>query len=278
MIKLAILGTISSHAEAFCRYASQSEAVEIVGIFGENPERTAYLCEKYGIEFKTPEELSELCDIAAILFRRGDKHFVYAEPFVRKQIPVFIDKPFTKTVEDAQRLLALCQEFACPFIGGSCVKLAPEIGMLRDEISSEQLVTSGFCTFPIQFESTSEGFHFYSHHMIETVLYLFGTGVVSVLTKRSNDLLNAIVTYPNCQVVMNFAVQDGQYVAGYFGRNGSDVKYINIESAGKAQFNEMIDFARNKETKYPAEFFMEAVKISVALEQSMKLNAEVFLQ
>ncbi len=278
MIKLAILGTVSSHAEAFCRYALQHEEVELVGIFGEDPLRTAYLCEAYGVGFKTPQELLELCDVAAILFRRGDKHLQYAEPFIRRRIPVFIDKPFTKTVEDAQTLLALIQEYDCPFIGGSCVKLAPEILKLREEINAEKSVISGYCSFPIQFKSTSEGFHFYSHHMIETMLHLFGVGVKSIVTKRTNDLLTAIAVYPNRHVVMNFAVQDGQYVAGYFGETSSNCFPFHIESASKAQFDELVDFAKNKQSKYSPAFFLDAVKISVAIEQSMTQNAEVFLQ
>lgn len=278
MIKLAILGTISSHAEAFCQYASQSDKVTLVGIFGEDEKRTKYLCQAYGAEFKTPEELLEICDVAAILFRRGDKHLEYATPFIQRRIPVFIDKPFTKTAEDAQKLLTLCREYDCPVTGGSCVKLAPEISVLRDKINAEQSVMSGYCTFPIQFRSTSEGFHFYSHHMIETVLYLFGLGVKSIVTKRTNDLLTAIAVYPDRQVVMNFAVQNDHYVAGYFGETGSDVKYFHIDSASKAQFEELIAFAENKKSNYSPAFFMEAVKISNAIEHSMEHNAEVFLQ
>ena len=278
MVRLAILGALSSHADAFCRFASERDDVELVGVFGEDLLRTAYLCETFGIERKSPAELADQCDVAAILFRSGDKHLKYAEPFIRKRIPVFIDKPFTKTTGDAAALIDLLRSYDCPFLGGSCVKLSDEILYLRKKIAAEPVLHSGYCAFPIQFNSTSDGFHFYSHHLIETMLHLFGLGVRSVIAKRSGHLLSAIAVYDTFHVVMNFAVQDGQYVAGYFGESNFELVPFNIETAGKRQFEELICFAKDKKIVYSAEFFMETVKISTALELSMVQNTEIFLQ
>ncbi len=277
MIRLAVLGTLSAHSEGFCRHAASSDRLSIAGIFGEDPQRNAYLCETYGVEEKSPQELLECCDAAAIMFRSGDKHLPYAEAFIKKGLPVFIDKPFTRTAEDAVRLLELCRQYGSPFCGGSCVKLSEEILELKKKVQAEKRILSGYLTFPIHFESPYGGMHFYSHHLIETMLQVFGLGVRSITAVRTGDLLTAVAAYDDFQVTLNYGVRDGQYAAGYFGENGWEMTKFNWNLAPEAQFDELVTFAETKQSVYPAEFFLEAVKISCAMEQSMAEQKTVFI-
>lgn len=269
MVRLALLGTLSSHTETFCKCAAERSDVQIVGIFGEDPERTEYLSQKYTLDIKTPEELLSCCDVAAIMFRDGSKHLKYAEPFIRKGTPVFIDKPFTISVADAQVLVDLLKQTGCPFTAGSVVKLSEEILALKERIAQEAQVLTGYCSFTIDFDSIYGGMHFYSHHLIEEMLTLFGTGVRSITAKRTGKNLAAIAAYDTFQVIMNYGIRWDQHYAGFCGANGHEMVSFGWSKAGKAQFDEMIQLALTGESKYTPEYFLEAVKISCALEESM---------
>ena len=277
MIKLALLGTLSTHTEKLCKCVSNREDIQIVGIFGEDTARTDYLCRTYCLEQKPVEELVEQCNVAAILFRDGGKHLKYAEPFVKKGIPLFVDKPFTVTVEDAQALIDLCKTYDCPFIGGSCVKLSEELLELKEQVSREPAILSGYCSFMINLDSPYGGMHFYSHHLIEAMLQLFGTGVRSVTAKRTGKTLTAIAAYDLFPVFMNYSIRHDQLYAGYYGANGNALVPFSWSKAGDVQFEELVQFAKTKEMKYRPEYFLEVVKISCALEQSMKEERTVYL-
>lgn len=275
MIELGILGTLSTHTEQICKLAQGRTDIRIVGLYGDDPARTRQLSEAYGVPICTPEELLQRCNLAAILFRDGSKHRRYAEPFIRRGIPLFVDKPFACSIEDAQIMADLCREHSCPLIGGSCVKLSGEILALKEQVSREGKLLSGYCSFTVDFQSPYGGMHFYSHHLIEVMLQLFGLGVRSISATRTGDVLTAVAAYDSFNVVMNYGVRYDQYFAGYFGEDGCQMVEYHWDKAQKAQFEELLHFGKTHQAPYPLEFFVEAVKISCALEQSMEQHRPV---
>ena len=52
----------------------------------------------------TVEELADCCDIGFIQGVNWDKHLDYAEVFIKKVKPVFIDKPIVGNIADCARL------------------------------------------------------------------------------------------------------------------------------------------------------------------------------
>ena len=113
--------------------------------------------------------------------------------------------------------------------------------------------------------------------VMEAMLQLFGTGVRSVTAKRTGKTLTAIAAYDLFPVFMNYSIRHDQLYAGYYGANGNALVPFSWSKAGDVQFEELVQFAKTKEMKYRPEYFLEVVKISCALEQSMKEERTVYL-
>ncbi len=276
MIKLALLGTMVFHMEEFCEHAAVSDEIEIVGVFGEGQERVQEMCYRFGIPLKNPEELLAQCNAVALMFRNGGKHLQYAIPFIKKRIPLFIDKPFALSVDDANTIIDLCTEYDCPFAGGSCVKLSDELLALQQKVQSEKMLLSGYCSFDF-YDGGEEngGIHFYTHHLIEEMLTVFGSGVQTVTAKREGNRFTAIAAYGDFHVLMNFSISYGQYWAGFFGSESSAMVPFNWEKAKTKQFYQFLHFAQTRVMPQPPEYFLETVKISCALEKSLKIGTTV---
>ena len=65
MVKIALLGTLSSHTETYCKCAAACEDAEIIGIFGEDAQRNQYLCQTYGLQEKPIDQLLQECGLSA---------------------------------------------------------------------------------------------------------------------------------------------------------------------------------------------------------------------
>ena len=259
-IRLGILGTLSSHTDALCGFAENDDRVEVVGVFGDDVERTNYISNRYNIPKRSCEELLNQCDIVAIMFRDGNKHLSYAEPFIRKSIPVFIDKPIAISVSDIDKIVALAREYNCPLLGGSMLKYSQELLSMKGYVSETSCLFSGYLSFPVYFDSPYGGFHFYSHHLIEAMLTVFGNDVKSVTAQKRNNLLMVIVNYSSFQVALNYAVDDDQWLVGYFGKNDYKMAPFTLVGAHEKQYEEIISLATNKTTMHSCDYYQKVVR------------------
>lgn len=274
-IRLGILGTLSSHTDTICGYAANDERVDLVGVFGDDYDRTNYISNKYNVPQRSCEELLNQCDVVAIMFRDGSKHLSYAEPFIRKSIPVFIDKPITISVADVDKIVTLAREYNCPILGGSSLKYSKELLSMKGDVSENSCLLSGFMSFPVYFNSPYGGFHFYSHHLIEAMLTVFGTDVKSVTSHKKESLLMVIVSYSSFQVILNYAVDDNQWIAGFFGKNGYKMIPFSLTDAAEKQYEEIIKLATENYSAYSGDYFQKVVRISCAIEQSFAENCTI---
>lgn len=283
MFRIGILGSDgggkSGHAVAFANIINQGDYdAKVVGVCGENPEETKELAETAGVELivKRPEELLGHVDAVCVMLRDGDLHLSYAMPFVKAGIPTFIDKPFTCSVVDAMILAEEAKISGAMICGGTSVKYAKEIEELK-EMVTDKAVTSGYFSFPITLHSQWGGMHFYSHHLIEEVLQVFGTDVQSVTATKVGDNLVVVAKYPEFPVVMNYAANYGGLHAGaYFSDGASSMKEVDINDGYKLQCEAFINALASGKGDDP-EYYVLAVKISNAICRSMDLNKEILI-
>jgi Oxidoreductase family, NAD-binding Rossmann fold len=88
-----------SNARVTCVWTQDIEQSRAIALFSS----IDHVCQSL-------EEMTELAD--AVLLARDDAetHFEYAIPFLKAGIPIFIDKPFAYTVQEAQLMLDNCQQ------------------------------------------------------------------------------------------------------------------------------------------------------------------------
>ena len=281
MIRLGIIGTESSHTISILNHIKEIENVEVTAICGDNREDTEKVLEQFHLdcEVASPEEMIGRVDGVMLTMRDGAEHLKAVRPLIGHDIAIWIDKPFTASVADAKELLSLLEQSRTPFSGGSYIKLTEGVQSVKKEYERiKDTCMSGYLSFWTQLESPYSGMHFYSHHLIESVLEAFGCGVRSVLAKRTGDSLAVIAAYDGFQVLMNYGVHEMPLHGGVFGSKSSFMTKIDFGDADQKQFEEFLDVIKSKKSPYSPEFFLTAVKMSNAIERSMKIGREVLLE
>lgn len=283
MIRIGIFGVESTHTDLFIRIAEEYDDVCVAAISGETPELTEKFKKSHNLkcEYVEPERLAELSNLILITVRDGAKHRKCVERCVKNGCAVWIDKPFTASVKDAQWMTDFFEENNITYAGGTCVRYTKAIlDMKKYFDKNRETCLSGYVSYKVYLDGPYSGIHFYSHHAIESMLYVFGTGVKSVFAKRTDENLSVIAGYEGFNVIINYAVGAMPFFCGIFGESGVYSSCVTKEEekvAWYVQFEEMIEMVRSKKSPQSRDFFITAVKVSNAIVKSMNEKIEVTL-
>ena len=283
MVRIGILGTDGGdkggHALNICKILKKRDDVKICGLFGDVFEETNALAKMFDIEFiaEKPEDLIGSIDAVFVLPRHGDKHKAYAMPFVKAGLPVFIDKPFTCTVSDARELIEEIKISGSILCAGSYIKLTDGVLKMKENLPERELIQSGCVCYPTTLESPYGGLHFYSHHLIESMLQIFGTDVKSVSAVTTSGSPIAVANYDGFPVVMNYASNEGALKAEvYFTHDKYLCESINYAGMDDIQCDGFIEAIKSGKGEDP-EFYLAAVKVCNAFIKSLEEKREVFI-
>ncbi len=219
MFRIGILGSENSHAMAFARifnktHTAQYPDIRVTAIGGNYPEESRKIFEECGLELlaEKPEDMLGKVDAVMVTARDGAAHAAFARPFLEVGIPAFIDKPITRDPGEALALVKLAKEKGVPLVGGSSVKYAYDVRLMkaaaeRALAAGESL--SGDVTAPVSMTNDYGGFFFYASHLAEMSMTVFGYDPQSVTAFRSGDNVTAVVHYDRCDIVNRFL--EGNY-------------------------------------------------------------------
>jgi predicted dehydrogenase len=251
-MKIGIIGTDGSHSLAFCDMLNNKrlfENVTVTHIFGLNQQETEAVLHKVSIEnvVENTNEMIGQVDGVMIVFRDGNLHLQYAKPFIEAKIPVWIDKPVTIAMDDANELLNLAKKFGGIVMGGSTFKYASFITKIKNEISLGgfgNILTASLC-YPADMASPYNGLHFYAPHMIEMALEIFGYDIKNVQASKVNDQnITVIISYERYNIVLNFADKASEnkiYIIGDKKSDQFDIIFDGIYEAGLSAFASAIE-------------------------------------
>jgi len=183
-MKVAILGTENSHADAFAKLIRDDadfSCLELVGAYGYDPTanerlRNAGLVTRFAA---APDEFLDEVDGVLVTARHGDHHYEYALPYLKAGKAAFIDKPFTVNPAYADEIIEACEASGALVCGGSSLKFLHGLTPLR-EYAEAHTVISGSVSAPVNMVNDYAGFYFYAQHLIEMLFSVFGTGIRSV--------------------------------------------------------------------------------------------------
>lgn len=98
------------HTGLLKEIASGTSEVQFAGVFDLNPERLREICKKYSVPgFSSIEEMAGSCD-AAIIATTTSSHFDISKQLLEAGVSLFIEKPITATLEEADELIRIEQE------------------------------------------------------------------------------------------------------------------------------------------------------------------------
>jgi predicted dehydrogenase len=297
MYRIGIIGTENSHAMAFSKIINRPDPetgklrypdVRIVGVYGPDEESTKRIMDEVGVDFiaKDPDEFHGKVDAMCVTCRKGSLHYKYAIPFVEKGLPVFVDKPFTSNTAEGERLIAAAKKSGAKLCGGSSARLVQDVVMLKNIV--KRLIAKGeFISASLNYAadpaSEYDGFYFYSPHLTEIALEIFGKEVKSLLTLEKNGSRVSIWRYPGFDITLNYTKGTHESAALIFAQNCNIFReidvghHVDISLAYELEVEHLVHMIRTGEMPSSYEDLLLPVKMISAVEESVKTGKEIFL-
>jgi len=109
MLKAGVLG--AGHlGKIHLRLLQQSENYELIGFYDASPEVRKVIADEFGYTpFDTMESLIEACDMVDVV-TPTTFHYECAKKVITAGKHLFIEKPITNTIEEAEKLLTLAKK------------------------------------------------------------------------------------------------------------------------------------------------------------------------
>ena len=279
--KIVILGCENSHANAFLGFIRDKEEfsdVEVIGVYSHEREAAVKLNEQFGVPVM--EDYAEAVgkvDGVIVTARHGDRHLMYAKPYMESGVPMFIDKPVTVKEEDAVELVELLKKNNVQATGGSCLKTDPYVlALKRDrECSALGNTLSGLVRAPYNKENEYGGFFFYSQHLVEMVCEIFGRFPKSVIAKEKNDHIHVLFRYDDYECVGVFTQGVPLYGASLVAEKGTrmvDIAFCN--DWFYREFKEYYAILSGEKMKETYDELVSPVFILNAIDRSLKSGCE----
>ena len=243
MYKVAILGCENSHANTFLRLVIEEKVVddvEFIGVFSEEADAMQKINEKYGIPTANSyDAFVGQVDGIIITARDGKNHYKYAKPYVESGVPMFIDKPITNESAEAVEFMKELKSHGVRISGGSCLMHTDYIVELAKKAkeNGDDLI-GGHLYAPMQYVNKYGGFPFYSQHLIQMLLTVFGNDVKSLHAFKTDNAINCVFHYPRFNVTADFVDERYEYFASVSTKKGVTGAVYELGGAFLAEFME----------------------------------------
>ncbi len=245
MYKLVILGCENSHANGFLKAIEKENLkgeFEVIGVYTDEGESAKKINEEFGIPVM--EDYAEAVgkvDGVIITARHGGNHYKYAKPYLDSKVPLFIDKPITADADEAVEFMNKLKELGIKASGGSVIpheKEAQEIKKIR-ESGEMGRVQGGNLIFPWLDDANYGGFWFYTQHLAQNLLEVFGKDIEAVSAVQAGTTISMIAKYSDFAVTGTFLTKAVGYFTEIYCEKGR--KSLQHELTGESFYQDTRD-------------------------------------
>ena len=284
--RIGIVGTENSHADAFCKFFNQPDEngnlaypdCHVTLVYGNYPEANERLVRECGADAiaASVEEMVGAVDAVMVTARDGKFHADFARPFIEAGIPAFIDKPFTTDLAEAEALVRLAQEKGVPLVGGSSLKHADgirELKALRASLGST--VKGGSMFAPLSMVNEYSGFWFYSSHLAEMCMEVFGWQPERVVATENHGSVYATVHYADFAVSCCFMDGCGDCYAGSIFAEKTTHRTVDLKDIFRRECDSFVDMLHTGKMSYSYEELVAPVAFLAAVKESYETGKPV---
>ncbi len=246
MIRLGILDFDTSHCTAFTTRFNNVGVAEdqfvqgakvVIGCPGEStlapkfiPQYTEAM-KKLGVPLvDKPEEMIGKVDAMLIEAVDGTVHYERAKPFLEAGLPCFIDKPFTCSVADAKKIIALAEKKKVAIFSSSSLRYAPEVVEFTQDPKPGKLVgCMVYCPASLSpIPERNAGLFHYGIHGVEVLYTLMGPGCqrVTCTHEMGTDVVTG--TWKDGRMATLRGIRDGASGYGFTAFSEKGVKNVTV--------------------------------------------------
>jgi predicted dehydrogenase len=202
MLKIGVFG--AGHlGKIHIQQWKEIEGIEIVGFYDPNDENAASAIDQYGVKrFSESNSLLQLCDAVDIV-SNTTHHFEIAKAALLLGKHIFVEKPFTNTLEEAQELIKLIKEANVKCQVGHVERFNPALLALGDmKIQPMFIETHRLATFNPRGTDVSVILDLMIHdidivlHLVKSPVKRISASGVAVLSETP-DIANARIEFDN---------------------------------------------------------------------------------
>ncbi len=141
MLKAGVLG--AGHlGKIHLRLLNESSKYELIGFYDPSEENATKVVKEFSyINFQTIDELIDACDIIDIVTPTLN-HYDCAKTAIEKGKHIFIEKPVTKTVTEAEEIRDLVKKYNVKGQVGHVERFNPAFTAVKDKIHSPMFIES----------------------------------------------------------------------------------------------------------------------------------------
>lgn len=294
-MKIGMVGLDTSHAVIFARLLNEKDSKynrsgqvvkafpggslnlpismsRIKGITGE--------VEKNGVDIvDSIEEAVMGCDAVLLLSVDGSSHLQQLKRLLPFKIPVFVDKPFALSAEDAVEMARLAGLYQVPLMSSSALRYAKEWQVVSDG----EKVPGADCYGPLDFLEGLPGYFWYGIHTIETLYTYMGAGVewVQAETAPGHDLITA--RWKDGRIGTFRGNRNGNQQFGAIAHFGGASKHAYIKAGDAGYYSSLLEhilrFFKGEASGPPLIETIEVIRFIEAANKSRQLEGKrIYLQ
>lgn len=270
MYKIAILGSENSHSWGFASLIAKKQypEIELCGIYGDEQGNNAILTQSgYDCFMKDYNDLVGKVDAVMVTARHGANHLKYAKDYILSGVPVWIDKPITADPKEARELVKLCTENSVPVCGGSMLGLVQDTLDMHAEFAKCKNIRGGAVSAPVNMVNPYGNFWFYSSHLVQIMLSVFGYDVKSVSALRSENGVSAVYRYSGFDVT---AVYGADYSVSVYSESNAVFRKISLDGGIEREMDEFLEMLHTGVQRQTFEEFTKPVFVIDATKKSFE--------
>ncbi len=283
MYNIAILGCENTHANTFLEFIKNDEEfsdVCVAGVYSDDIEAAKKLADLYGVNvMNSYDELQGKVDGVMVTARNGANHLKFIKPYLPYGVSVFVDKPVTISVAEAEKMMELFKTYKNRFSGGSVMKYCDEIVEMKKELSElgVENIVSGFVKAPAMKNSPYGGLHFYAPHLVEMMCELFGRFPESISAVENDDCITAIFRYKNYDITAAFTEMraSSDYYTLCISKEKTFLREVKIEQKDfRKELSVFYQSLKNEGNNPDEKEFIAPVYILNTIEKALKSGKE----
>jgi len=199
---IGIIGAENSHTIGYGKVFNIEKkfpGVELKYVWGETEQFAKKAMKEGGIPFMVKDPKAMLGKINALIVdhRHPKYHLSAARPFVEAGIPTFIDKPFCYRVSEGKEFLEMARQKGTPVTSFSSIAQSAATFDMKKQVTDLGEFNNIIRYGPADLDSEYGGIFFYGVHLVQPLMYIFGSDIEKVKVTRNGSKGSANLLYKN---------------------------------------------------------------------------------
>ncbi|MFC0330297.1 Gfo/Idh/MocA family protein [Paenibacillus sepulcri] len=199
------------------------------------------LVDAYGVNIvESPEQAAEQSDAVLLLSVDGRVHLEQLRRIAPLRRPVFVDKPFAVSSEDARGMAELAAEYGFPLMSCSALRYAEALSQALLAEGEGSIIGADYYG-PMEIQPTQPGFFWYGIHTAEMLYRTLGTGCARVTVTTNDDHDQVVGVWADGRVGTIRGNRKGNKTFGGLVHREKGTSFVDYNASSKPYYASLLE-------------------------------------